>query len=62
MIVVERLTHFIEQRTNELMRKYLKSTVERVSKTRVKEDEETLFEGSLLCFAANIYYMLLIVL
>ena len=44
MIVVERLTHFIEQRTNELMRKYLKSAVEQVSKTCVKEDEETLLK------------------
>ena len=62
MVVLKTLTNLIEQRTNELMQKYLKPTVERVLKTRVKEDEETLFEGSVLCFAANIYYMLPILL
>lgn len=44
------------------MRKYLNLSAERVAKTRVKQDMETLLGGSLLCFAANILKFLIIII
>jgi hypothetical protein len=38
------------------MKKYLKATSLHVAKTIVKEEMNTLLGGSLLCFAANIFY------